>query len=225
MNKDAPLLALAKLRQATQWPGYKSIADYGNGAYECDFVSPYTKTAGNVDAEVMVLLQDWSSDEELSRGLDESTRRLGYTPTQPTSCNLERLLKNHFGLSLSNIYGTNLFPFVKPGAVSSPIPDRDLIRAAREFALPQIGIVSPRLVICLGLVTFDALRRAYDLPRAGKMDSAINSPFTVGSSRVWCQAHTGALGQMNRNKGGVDRVSQDWMRMKEDLNSTTAPIR
>src|ERR1019366_945036 len=127
MNKHSRLLTLAKLRQATRWSGYTSIADYSGGAYECDFVSPFTKSACNVDADVMVVLQDWSSDEELSRGLDESTRRLGYTPTQPTSRNLERLLKITFGLSLSDIYGTNLFPFVKPGVVSSPIPDRDMI--------------------------------------------------------------------------------------------------
>jgi len=44
----------------------------------------------------------------------------------------------------------------------------------------------------------------------------------VGNSRVWCQAHTGALGQMNRKKGSVDRVLKDWMRMKEDVNSAIA---
>jgi len=222
MNKHPRLLALATLRQVTRWPGYTSIADYHDGAYECDFVSPYTKTADNVDAEVMVLLQDWSSDDELRRGFDESTWRLGYTPAQPTSRTLELLLNTPFGLSLSDTYGTNLFPFVKSGGISSRIPERDLIRAAREFALPQIEIVSPRLVICLGLVTFEALRSAYGLAHAGKMEPAINSPFTVGNSRVWCQAHTGALGQMNRKKGSVDRVLKDWMRMKEDVNSAIA---
>ncbi len=52
MNKHLRLLALSKLRQAARWPGYKSIADYHDGLYECDFVSPFTKTAGNVNAEV-----------------------------------------------------------------------------------------------------------------------------------------------------------------------------
>ena len=42
-SKVSRLLGLAKLRQATRWPGYTSIADYHEGAYECDFVSPYTK--------------------------------------------------------------------------------------------------------------------------------------------------------------------------------------
>lgn len=214
MNKQSQLLALAKLRQAGRWPGYTTIADYHEGIYECDFVSPYTKGAGNLDAEVMVVLQDWSSDRELRQGLNENTMRMGYDPTQPTTRNLEKLLKATFGLSLSAIYGTNLFPFVKPGGVSAPVSRADLIKAAREFAIPQIEIVGPRLVISLGLETFDALRCAHGLERAGKMELAINSPFRVGSSRVWCQAHTGAFGQMNRNRGAGDRVSQDWMRMK-----------
>lgn len=215
MDKRSRLRALARVRQATRWAGYTSIGDYQDGVYECDFVSPYTKTAGNVDAEVMVMLQDWSSRDELMRGLDEQTKRLGYAPTQSTSRNLERLVNATFGLPLSDIYGTNLFPFVKPGKTSARIRERDLSRAAREFALPQVEIVNPTLVICLGLATFDALRRALHLPSAGRMEASINSPFTVGGSLVWCQAHTGALGTMNRNRGGGDRVSEDWMKMKE----------
>ena len=71
-------MALAKLRQATQWPGYKCIGDYHAGAYECDFVSPYTKKAGNVDAEIMVMLQDWGSDEWGSGRFDEESAKEGY---------------------------------------------------------------------------------------------------------------------------------------------------
>lgn len=221
MDKQVRLLELAKARMAARWPSYTSIADYHGGIYECDFVSPFTKAAGNTDARVFVLLQDWSSDEELSRGLDEATVKLGYDPNQPTSRNLERLLEATFAISLKDVYGTNLFPFVKPGAVSTRIPQRDLVRAAQEFALPQIAIVAPRLVVCLGLVTFQALRQAVGLPSAGSMELAINSPFTVGQSRVWCQAHTGAFGQMNRNKGGADVAARDWMKMKHDVTHTS----
>lgn len=217
MNKHSRLLALAKRRQRERWLGYKSLVDYHGGSYECDFVSPFTKTAGNVNADVMVLLQDWSSDDELTQGLDENTQRLGHDPTQPTGRNLEQFLNTNFGLSLRDTYGTNLFPFIKRGAVSSHIPERDLIKAALAFALPQIEIVGPRLVICLGLVTFDALRRSRGLPRSGGMNLAINSPFHIGESRVWCQAHTGAFGQMNRNRGDANRAARDWMTMKEDF--------
>lgn len=122
IDKHSKLQTLAKRRQAARWPGYTSISDYHDGIYECDFVSPYTKSACNLDAEVMVVLQDWSSHDELKAGLNEDTVRLGYDPRQPTSRNLERLLQATFGVLLSDVYGTNLFPFVKSGGVSSRIP-------------------------------------------------------------------------------------------------------
>jgi len=219
MNKRAELLALAKLRQATRWPGYNCIGDYHRGVYECDFVSPYTKSAGNVDAEIMVLLQDWSSDESLGGSFDEDSANLGYSRHIPTNENLIQLLRETFGLALQDTYATNLFPFVKRRGMSSSIPKSDLIRAADEFAMPQITIVNPKLVICLGKETFNALRRICNLSPCPTVDSGIESPFDLpkATTRVWCQAHTGRLGRNNRNRGGVDRVSVDWQKMRDDF--------
>ena len=58
MNKKEELSKLAKLRQSKVYEGYTSIADYANGAYECEYVSPYSKSAHNVDADVFVILKD-----------------------------------------------------------------------------------------------------------------------------------------------------------------------
>jgi len=68
MDKTAKLLELARLRQRSRSPGYRPLCEYHRGAYECDLVSPYTKSAGNVNATVMVMLQDWSSHERLKGG-------------------------------------------------------------------------------------------------------------------------------------------------------------
>jgi restriction system protein len=211
MNKRRGLLLLAQKRKAARWPGYSQIGDYHNCAYECDFVSPYTKTAGNVDANIMVMLQDWSSAKSLRDDpLDRDSVDYGFTRTFPTNRRLTELLHLHFGVGFENIYATNLFPFIKPGGISNYIPMRDLIRAAQEFALPQVRIVQPRLVICLGLNTFNALRVACNHLRVRRMHDAIASPFTVDRAHVWCQAHTGARGQSNR---GRKRVNQDWRTM------------
>jgi restriction system protein len=217
LSKHAALLALAERRQSSKWAGYTGIGDYHDGRYECDFVSPYTKSAGNVDAEIMVMLQDWSSDEAMKEPFDDECANLAYTPSLQTNKNLIRLLKETFELTLRDIYATNLFPFIKPGKMSERIPQRDLIAAGREFAVPQIRIVNPKLVICLGLATFNALRRACDLNVCRPFSVAIENPFNVGSTRVWCQAHTGALGQKNRTQGGIIRVQEDWLSMKTDL--------
>ena len=58
MGKHERLRALAAKRRADRWPGYRCIGDCHDGAYDCEYVSPYTKSAGNVDSPILVLLQD-----------------------------------------------------------------------------------------------------------------------------------------------------------------------
>jgi uracil-DNA glycosylase len=206
-------MELAQKRKRSRWNGYKCIGDYHGGDFECDYVSPYTKSAHNVDSNIMIILQDWSSDEEMSDPRDqEAMKKYGYTPSLGTNKNLIRLLNAHFGVGLNDIYATNLFPFIKPGALNAPIHRKDLVRAAQEFALPQVKIVCPKLVVCIGQNTFNAIRRSCDYEGWPKRDLAIESPFKVDRSRIWCQAHTAQLAQNTR---GVNRVSSDWKRMKD----------
>jgi hypothetical protein len=218
MDKHSQLLELAQKRKRSRWNGYKCIGDYHGGVFECDYVSPYTKSAHNVDSDIMIILQDWSSDDEMSDPRDpEAMKKHGYTPSLGTNKNLIRLLNDHFGVRLNDVYATNLFPFIKPGGLNAPIRRKDLVRAAQEFALPQVKIVSPKLVVCIGQNTFNAIRRACDYEGWPKRDLAIESPFEVDRSRIWCQAHTA---QLSQNTRGVDRVSADWKRMKDDMFSS-----
>src|SRR4051794_17223074 len=112
MDKHVKLLALANLRKQSRWAGYSCLGEYHEGAYECDFVSPYSKTAGNVNAEILVMLQDWSSDDALRRPVSKDCVGLGHIPTLPTNRNLVKLLQATFDKKLEDVYGTNLFPFI-----------------------------------------------------------------------------------------------------------------
>lgn len=213
MTKAARLLQLAKQRQATTYPGYTAIGDYDNGVWECDYVSPFSLSANNVDAEVLIVLQDWCSSDSFDCEVCPTTLRLGHTPSVRTNINLKALLAEHLGLKLEETYATNLFPYVKPGAMNAYIPARDLLKAAQEFTLPMIEIIKPRIVVCLGLDTFNALRKASGLKKVDNIAMAIESSFSYLDSQVVCQAHTGQLGRNNRNRGGVDRVTGDWARL------------
>lgn len=215
VEKKKALLQLAKKRQSNVWPGYYSIADFHEGIYECDYVSPYTKTAGNLNADLFVMLQDWSSYDSLSGPICCDSIKYGHTVSIFTNSNLKDLLRKHFDLTLEQTYGTNLFPFIKPGPMSSHIPQKLMTDAAKEYGLPQIEIIQPRLVICFGLVTFNALRIAAGFRSVSTVYEGIESPFKIGSSSIWLQAHTGRLGQNNRNKGGINRVSLDWQKMAD----------
>jgi restriction system protein len=125
---------------------------------------------------------------------------------------------------MSEVYATNVFPFVKLGGNSS-IPHRDLVRAAREFALPQIEIVRPRLAVCLGKATFNAVAVAAGGRRAKSLAEAIASPFEFGQTQVYCQAHTGQQSTNYRNRNCIDRVAQDWAYMAlADNNRVQRPV-
>jgi uracil-DNA glycosylase len=141
------------------------LSDFHNGYYECDHVSPWSISACNVDAELMLIGQDWASSEILKREPDEKRRGIGQDWSSLTNSNLREFLK-HMRLGFSETYATNLFPFIKLGAKDAPIPFRDLVRCARTYAIPQIETVSPRIAICLGGRTFDAIRSAEGLPTA-----------------------------------------------------------
>jgi restriction system protein len=197
---------------------YKRLGDYHG--FECAYVSPYSKGAHNLDSDVLILLQDWSSDEVLTRSRGPS--ELGRDPGLPTNKNLDVLLESSFGMKLSDTYATNLFPYIKLGGLSSRIPFGDLVYAAVTFALPQIRIVAPKLVVCLGKNTYNALRVAAGLKRCRDMASAISSRFEIDLeggrvATVWAQAHPGVLGQRNRNREHPGRTSEDWERMSQLL--------
>lgn len=213
MTKQDQLALLVEARKEP-FKQYRRLGDYPG--FECDFVSPYSKGAHNLHADVMLLLQDWSSDEALSRSKGPSEH--GRDPDLPTNRNLDSLLKAAFGLQTSDTYATNLFPYIKLGGLSSRIPFEDLVYAAKMFALPQVQVVAPKLVVCLGKNTFNAMRVAAGEPRCRTMPEAIDSPFAVdlGSGRraaVWAQAHPGVLGQNNRNRKHPGRTLEDWQRM------------
>ena len=223
VNKRELLLAIAERRRSTRWPDYAQVAEFHDGRYESEFVSPYTRGAGNLNATVMLVLQDWSSAEFLSKRFDPEIASQGRKPSLPTNRNLEGLLQKHLGISIGDTYATNLFPFIKRADISASIPERDLVAAAKLFGIPQIEIVRPRLVVCLGFSTFRAVEIAVGREPSGSLQVAIDSPLSVADAAVWCQSHPGGRGRANRNRGGVDRVAADWERMLMAVGLSSAP--
>lgn len=214
MKQDA-LLRLARLRQSTRLAGYACISDFHDGIFECDHVSPYTKSGDNVDAAIMIVGQDWASAEKLARyPPDKQLAKRGLIPDLPTNKNLDDLLERHFGLTRADCYVTNMFPFVKQGNMSARIPSKLLVDCARKFTLPETAIVSPQIAICLGIGVFNALRRAGGMKALRNTDQATKHPFRIERSTVHCVAHTGSLGS---NRRGRDKVEQDWQTIAASL--------
>lgn len=219
-TKKSKLKAVAEKRRSFDLSGsglshFRHVEEFADGAYKCDHVSPWTKSACNVDAQIMIVGQDWASAEFLGEE-DPLLAELGFDPRLPTNTRLQALLDRHFGLSFGQVYATNAFPFVKPGWMQGGVKPVSALRlTVQEFLFPQIAIVDPKLIICLGKPTFDAIGWAIGIPRTRIIADAILHPFKHGSGWVACVAHTGSRGTQNR---GSDLVEQDWKKLKRLLN-------
>ncbi len=211
------LKKLADKRRQQTYPGYLSVSEFHDGKHDCDFVSPYSKGACNVSSKLFLLLQDWSSEEELKGPEKPEQIRLGRTPSLPTNKNLSRLLSEVYGVTLADTFATNLFPFIKPGRISEKIPMELLVQAAKEYAIPQIEIVAPQIVICFGMPVFQAMRVACGLNAVANAEEARANPFKLGDVTVFQQAHPGGLGIANRR--GFENVLNDWIEMRGQMDN------
>ncbi len=158
-QKRADLLILGRKRQQGAYPGYSNLCDFHDGGYETCWVTPYEISAGNVDSPIVFVLQDWASDESLRKPFDAVTARYGYTPGNRTDETLKSLVKSVYRWEFKDIFVTNLFPFIKHGSMSAPIVPRDLDKAFNDFCWPEIRIVQPRFVVCLGGAVYDTFAR------------------------------------------------------------------
>ena len=208
MDKIDRLRLLAIERKADERPGYFRLSDFHEGAYDRhDHVSPWSLSAHNADAQLLILLQDWSSSDVLSRDIDREAVEKGYTPSLRTNVNLIDLVRQHFGLNISETYVTNLFVFIKPGGISARIPMSDMEYCAERYAIPQIRIVCPPVALCVGLQTLNAVRLALGESPV-RAAAAANEPLQVGSTLVFGVPHTGWWGTINA--GGRREVDAIW---------------
>jgi len=212
MSKSVQIRDLARKRREAKWPDYTQVEDYHNGKHACDFVSPYSKSAHNFDADLFLMLQDWTSAKSLSGPEKPEQIRLGYTPGKPTNKFLIRLLREVFDFELADTFTTNLFPFIKSGGKRAKIRPSDLVRAAKEYGLPQVEIIQPKVVLCFGLPTFQSLQIAVGLPKARSMEQAMECPFERAGATFYYLAHPG-FGP--RNRGGYEQYKQDWENIRE----------
>src|ERR1700740_1380934 len=125
-QKQTELLVLARKRQAHRSPRYDNLADFHDGFYECDFVSPWTISANKLNASLMLVGQDWCSSDRLNEPRDEELRRIGQIWNLPANQTLRDLLQRHLSFSFTDTYATNLFPFVKRGPMKARIAVSDL---------------------------------------------------------------------------------------------------
>ena len=213
-HKKIKLSELASLRsqdKLNDFPdGYMQVEAFNHGGFNTkEFVSPWNLAANNVNSKIMLVGQDWASVEKIKYFSNE-VWRVGYDSKLRTNKNLTRLLLECFDLNFSDIYATNLFPFIKPGSMSARIPTKLMKYSAQNYTLHEISIVKPKLVICLGQRVYEVLVHATSGQRKNWRQSLDDKPSFLESTIV-ASPHTGSYGE--RNIGGFSELKSHWLKI------------
>jgi uracil-DNA glycosylase len=232
-DKERRLKNLVKKRRLEVYRGYRCIGSFRDGKYDCDFVVPWSKSACNVNADLMIIAQDWASQKFLEEACDqsaESMERFGYDKTLETNRELHKRLEEQMGLKFSQTYATDVFPFIKPGRMSARIPIGDLKKAATDYALPQIEIVSPHMVVCLGIGTFNAICAALAEKNGqgktrrlswGDYEDKRRVVTKYEQTEIYAVTHLGARGKIKRRK----KIGPEWTTLARRLSELCAGSR
>jgi restriction system protein len=219
-DKQSQMRKLVQLRRSGWIPdGCYRLGDkrLNDGFWDEDeHVVPWSKTACNYDSEVMLIAQDWDSLDNLTAPLAAKHHRIklvGRNEKLATNKRIDKLLAQYLALTWSDIFATDVFPFIKPGDMRGNLRLTDLVRCAHDFALPQIDIIRPLLVICLGRsTTFRAIAAAI-----GQRFSAPNGDDPLGpveyrNVKIYGVTHPGG-----RGNAWVDRIDKEWARLSSEL--------
>lgn len=193
-----------------------------NGRFDSDEIGPWTRWLGDLHARIVIVGQDWGSQTnfEKQRGCD--------VPTGFVNMRIQELLSS-IGVQVPGVrvtsepygvYLTNGVLCFKSGNDQSPVR-RSWFKACGElFLRPQIDLIRPKVVVCLGKEAYAAVLREYGLPPSPDLRAAVEEPRGVPLPTGPVAFAVYHPAQRNENAGRRSRHEQleDWKRVGRALN-------
>ncbi|NIA30362.1 MAG: hypothetical protein GWP06_10685 [Actinobacteria bacterium] len=188
--------------------------------YDSDEIGPWTQLHGDLEAEIMVVGQDWGDTNyyEANRGLDNLRNR--------TMLTLEKLLHaSGFGVSLKaydhggrGLFLTNAILCLKTGGMQATVEPSWFKNCGRLFLRQQIKIVSPKVVVALGQRAYEAILAEFSVKK-GPFRKAVESKQGISlpcGSQLFAVYHCGNRILNTHRK--FDAQVEDWRRIRGWLN-------
>jgi len=165
------------------------------------------------------VLNDWCNINCVDENEILELERLGYGKNNDTNDKLDNLLDEHLNLSRKDVYITNAFPYLKPGALDKKISGPIMSWSIKEFLIPQIEIIKPKFVICLGYSGI-FIRKILFKCKEESILKCINSnnnmdKYVKTKSIIFCQYHPG----VRPVNATPEVVNKNWTKMVKIINN------
>ena len=229
------------------YPEYKDSEPYSPGELywceDCKEINLWSYWQGSLDAEILLVGQDWGNPWEKScKGLIDRIRSAEKGPIpdyvgdskNTTDRSLIKLFKS-IGYDIAaphdKLFFTNFVLGYRTGKISGGFQNQ-WARNDSKFFPRLVEIIDPKVILCLGKSTYKAVMKAMGLtiPKGvarynAFLESNCNpQEITLSNGQTSCifaLAHCGSFGTMNRNRGSASSISDrlenqkhDWARIK-----------
>jgi DNA polymerase len=216
-ERNQQMDALVRRRKACHaCAGLENPSAIANGALDGDELGPWTRWQGRLDAEVVVVGQDWGDVAAFTKngGLEP--------PGNPTNARLVELL-GVAGINVGppatlgrsgTVFFTNAILCMKQDGLQGAVKSGWFDACGARFLRTAVDIVSPRAVVTLGTHATDSVCRTFGVVRAKRFAAAVDAPDGLalpGGIRLFPRYHCGAR-SMNMNRT-LEQQHADWGRL------------
>lgn len=221
MIKENEYIELVKKRKNCHVCGEKFKNQSHWPKYDTDQIGNWSTWANNLDAEIVIVGQDYASQCEFNQGKGKIDNKENVVKEDKSSFTTAT---NYFLIKLVEILGynldvptkhsntkiflTNSVLCMKEGPMNAPIPTSVYKNCGKNFLKPLVDIIQPKAVITLGKeATRAAIRAFLDKKEASALlKLSFNNLFlenrviypSNNSVRIFPVYHSGPLGQKNR---------------------------
>lgn len=213
---------VAARKRCAKCAGLANPASVEHGRYDSGHIGPWSLWQGNLDAEVVVVGQDWGDVNFFltHKGVDPQNNR--------TNLNLALLL-GELGVRVASpgrtqtqvAFFTNAILCLKTGGLQAKLQRDWLGNCVVAFLVPLLEIIRPKVVISMAQEVSRALLAAYrGAPVRFSSYGALveGAPYACqGGASMFPVYHCGA-GGINRNRSLPDQM-KDWRRIAAYLHT------
>lgn len=237
------------IRVRQSYPFYReSEYDEGLRLYwfnDCEEINLWTywQGRGNLDAQIMLVGQDWGCpwdpnyqptiEQVRKANQNDEYNYLNNNPS-PTDANLIALFKELDYIitrPCPDLFFTNLVLGYRNKGLSGGYK-KAWAKQDKGYFKELADIIAPKVILCLGRSTFEGVLSAFDVKLSSRIKDynafieSSNNPVTVSlesgnTAYVFALAHCGAMGTLNRNsKKSTDLEKQlaDWRKIRPYLD-------
>lgn len=206
---------VAERKACRRCEGLANASVIRGGEFDSDEIGPWTRWLGDLGARVLVVAQDWGDQHafEEQKGRDVS---------QSATIRMLRELMASAGVQMpdvgaaagpSGVFLTNAILCFKDHGCQGPVRAEWFQACGPRFLRPQIELVNPKAVICLGQRAYTSVLSAYELPRRTRWRAAVEGPGVLlpGGPIVFAVYHCGRrILNTHRNR---EAQFKDWQRI------------